>query len=218
MRYWIGVAGGIGIGAIGGFIAGMAYIEEKVRKEYVEANASYKRALDMARKIEDKKEETLEEFAESIDFNEVAVHPGEAMLIGGPIVAPVKTDEEGLPEDVKKVEYNPQESLGYKPKDVNPYHEALEGIEDEEKHFTYLEEEDYQDEDDGFDKGQIEILMDGDNPVFLENGGEITDWAVKIGENIMRDFYTMVGPGEPQVLYVRNHQMETDYEVIRETP
>jgi hypothetical protein len=79
---------------------------------------------------------------------------------------------------------------------------------------SYIEEEDYLDEDGRF-KGKIDIIMDDHNPVFLMDGQPIDDWDKRVGDSILVDFYKLVPPGVDPVLYVRNHRTDEDYEVVR---
>lgn len=108
--------------------------------------------------------------------------------------------------------------------DENPYHKAIAATETPVDVFvgggindygvSYIEEEDYLDEDGRF-KGKIDIMMDDHNPIFLMEGEQITDWDQRVGDSILVDFYKLVPPGADEVLYVRNHRTDEDYEVVR---
>jgi hypothetical protein len=204
MHYWVGVGAaftaGLGIGA--GLWAVLR--EEKLKAEYKEQTAAFMRAMQAARSnveihvdtdgyqdILDKTRASTEELAEKLaGDNRGVVVPEEGIKIG----------------DIE----------GFTPDSNNPYHEA---VDEPAASWTYLEEEDYHD-DDGRYKGQITLLPGDDGkPVFVENDIEIADWEQKVGPSILRDFYTMVAPNtHPAVLYVRNNLTESDYEVIREIP
>lgn len=106
----------------------------------------------------------------------------------------------------------------------NPYHRAVTATETPVEVFvggdinqygiSYIEEEDYLDEDGRF-KGKIDIMMDDMNPIFLMDGQPIDDWETRIGQSILLDMYQLVPPGADDILYVRNHRSDEDYEVVR---
>lgn len=109
----------------------------------------------------------------------------------------------------------------------NPYHKAVAATETPMNLFvdggvndygvSYIEEEDYLDQDGRF-KGKIDIMMDEHNPIFLMDGQPIDDWDRRVGDSILVDFYKLVPPGADDVLYVRNHRTDEDYEVVRVSP
>lgn len=109
------------------------------------------------------------------------------------------------------------------PETVNPYHKAVTAAETPHEPFvdggindhgvSYIEEEDYLDEDGRF-KGKIDIMMDDGTPIFLMDGKQIDDWDKRVGDSIVVDFYKLVPPGIDPILYVRNHRTEEDYEVV----
>lgn len=84
---------------------------------------------------------------------------------------------------------------------------------------SYIEEEEYED-DDGRAKEQVTIMMGGggDDPLFFMDGMQIDNWGELIGDQILVDFYKMVPPGADRVLYLRNHKLDTDFEVLQESP
>lgn len=109
---------------------------------------------------------------------------------------------------------------------TNPYHQAVVSSEDAEPAVvnadadygvSYIEEDDYHDED-GREKKQIDIMFDDDQPVFIMDSEQIEDWSMRIGESILVDFFKLCPPGTPAILYVRNHRTEVDYEVVRVEP
>lgn len=109
------------------------------------------------------------------------------------------------------------------PSPPNPYHKTVEATATSHEMFveggvndygvSYIEEEDYLD-DDGRFKGKIDIMMDDQTPVFLMDGTPIDDWDKRVGDSILVDFYKLVPPGIDPVLYVRNHRTDEDYEVV----
>jgi hypothetical protein len=110
---------------------------------------------------------------------------------------------------------------------ANDYHKAMSATETDTDLFvaggindygiSYLEEEEYMEEDGRF-KGQITIVMEDTQPSFFMNGNQISDWDQRVGDSILVDFHKLVPPGIPPVLYVRNHRTDEDYEVLREIP
>ena len=62
------------------------------------------------------------------------------------------------------------------------------------------------------------MVEEWNEPSFYIDGQEINDWDEKLGDSILIDFYRLVPPGIAQVLYVRNHKTDEDYEVVREIP
>jgi hypothetical protein len=110
---------------------------------------------------------------------------------------------------------------------ANDYHKAMAATETGTDLFveggindygiSYLEEEEYMEEDGRF-KGQITIVMEDTQPSFFMDGKQISDWDQRVGDSILVDFYKLVPPGVPPVLYVRNHRTDEDYEVLREIP
>ena len=201
MRFWVGVVSAFGAGL--GIGAGLWSVlrEEQLKKEYKESTESFMRAIRLAQKTEvhvHVKED------EDIPLQEVVPrNPGNpatdfvARAVGDPI-------------KVTEVE-------NFKPEDENPYHQA---VAQPQPSWTYLEQEDYEDDDDRV-KRQITIMPgdDGMTPVFVMDDIEIADWEERIGSNILRDFYSLVPPDVvPAVLYVRNNVTQEDYEVIREVP
>lgn len=201
MRFLVGITSAFGAGTLVGVGIGILMTENKCRKEYQESTAAFQRAMELARNNPVPEEEPAEESKE--DFMESGrklASEREDLIIQG-------VDPADLP--IPSAPPGP-----FKPADNNPYHIA---VEDPEASFVYLTVDDYEDDDDRF-KGQITILMDGDNPVFLEEGSQINNWEEKIGTHILRDLYTMIPPGQPAVLYVRNTATDEDYEVIRDQP
>lgn len=83
---------------------------------------------------------------------------------------------------------------------------------------TYITEDEFHEED-GRAKEQILIHMGDGDPLFINEGVVVTNWAELISPNILVDMYQRVPPGtENRVLYIRNAINDTDYEVIQEIP
>jgi len=192
MRFWVGVTAAFGAGL--GIGAGLWSIlrEEQLKLEYQQSTEAFMNAINLARQKEPQTE--VHVHVDTEQFAEAAAEAKEA-------VSGIKVS------DVQE----------YKPVDTNPYHLA---VEKPQASWTYLEEEDYED-DDGRLKERITIMPgdDGMTPVFVQDDIEIADWEEKIGSNILRDFYSMVPPDvSPAILYVRNNVTNVDFEVIREVP
>jgi hypothetical protein len=222
--YWLGVSSAFAIGVITGVAGVRVDLERKLRKEYAEREeimqSAYEKALEMGLadkeqpeeevKLDENLDQAIEGLGE-IELLEISLDKtpnafGEGILtVGGDIV------QEGEPSEEK----------------VNPYHKAVEATTTSHELFvdggvndygvSYIEEEDYQDED-GRVKYKIDILMDDQNPVFLMDGQPINDWAERVGDSILVDFYKLVPPGVEPILYVRNHKTDEDYEVVQVTP
>jgi hypothetical protein len=210
--YWAGVGSSFLIGVITGVAGVRVTLEQKLRKEYAEREAmmqaAYEEALALGLR---EKEEPVRELSDiellEISLDETPNAFGEGLLtVGGDIV------KEGQPEE----------------ETVNPYHTTVEATATAHEVFvdggindygvSYIEEEDYLDEDGRF-KGKIDILMDGEHdPVFIMDGQPIDDWDKRIGDSILVDFFKLVPPGVDPILYVRNHRTDEDYEVVRVAP
>ena len=196
MRFLVGVVAAFGAGL--GIGAGLALVikEDQLKKEYKESTESFMRAIRAAQQTE------------------VHVHVNEGEEI--PLQTAVKRDPDNPASDYVGKAIKVTEVDNFTPEDANPYHVA---VAQPQPSWTYLEEEDYQDEDDRV-KRQITIMPNHEGqPVFVMNDIEIADWEERIGSNILRDFYSLVPPDVvPAVLYVRNNVTQEDYEVIREVP
>jgi hypothetical protein len=209
--YWAGVGSSFLIGVITGVAGVRVALEQKLRKEYAEREemmqAAYEQALAMGLREKEQPTRTLSEIELlEISLDETPNAFGEGILtVGGDIVKEGETEET-----------------------ANPYHKAVEASATPHELFvdggvndygvSYIEEEDYQDEDGRF-KGKIDILMDGEHdPIFIMDGEPISDWDQRIGDSILVDFFKLVPPGVEPVLYVRNHRTDEDYEVVRVAP
>lgn len=217
--YWAGVGSAFCLGVITGAVAIRIGLEKKLRDEYAQREEmmqnSYQKALELQ-----SREIPVPELSE-IDLLEVSLDEqpnafGEGILtVGGEI------------ETVNVKDAVTGETVMEKPVKENPYHRALEAVETPVEMFveggindygiSYIEEEEYLDEDGRF-KGKIDILMDDHQPIFLMDGQPIDDWDKRVGDSILVDFYRLVPPGVDPILYVRNHRTDEDYEVVRVSP
>lgn len=201
MRFFVGVSAAFGAGTLIGVALGIISTEQKARAKYNESTQSFIRAMELARNNKPAN---------------VEVHITGSTEEFGTSLAEARESVEPLREKINATPIKQSDVGDFSPASENPYHETLAKP---SPSWTYLEEEDYHDED-GRYKGQITIMPnESGNPIFVENDIEITDWETKIGSNILRDFYTLVEPNaNPPVLYVRNNLTEEDYEVIKEVP
>lgn len=210
--YWLGVGSSFAIGVITGIVGLRVDLERKLRAQYAEREEMMQRAYEQALEMGLAEKEEPTRTIDEIELLELSLDAtpnafGEGILtVGGDIV------REGEPEET-----------------VNPYHRAVEATPTDidafvegaisEQGISYIDEEDYLDEEDGRAKGKIDLIINGDDPpLFLEDGIPIDDWAEKVGESIVVDFYKLVPPGIEPILYVRNHRTDEDYEVVRVTP
>lgn len=206
--YWLGVGSAFAAGVISGVAGVRISLEKKLRSEYEERELlmqhAYEQALEMGltQKEAPEEEEQPTRTIDEIELLELSLDKtpnafGEGILtIGGDIV------KEGEPEE----------------NTVNPYHRAVESGGTPDGSVSYIDAEDYEDEDGRF-KGKIDILINGDqDPIFMMDGAPIGDWEERIGESILRDFYALIPPGTEPILYVRNHRTDEDYEVVRLAP
>jgi len=224
MRFGIGVTAAFAAGGLIGTAFGIVLTEQKARIKYEEQSASMMRAFEQARKVEQHitvevpaKEE--DELDIDLERNAVAV-PGptdhvQEMIDKGSDPPPAPKQTPGMPTVI------------HQPAEDNPYHTAIAAQETTPELFvsggvndygvSYIEEEEYEEED-GRVKKQIILMMDEHNPVFMMDGQKINDWDARVGDSIVVDFYKFVPPNTAQVLYVRNHETDIDYEVVRQQP
>lgn len=203
---WFGIS--YSLAAVAGGLIGAAIQEERAYKKYEDALASHKRALDLAQTM--KSERPVPE-------------EGDLLVVTG--------DIETAPEDgtmmMSSVQHFDGTIKSERPAD-NPYHKAVEASATPHQLFveggindygiSYIEEEEYHDEEDGRFKGQIVMVWQEHDPRFFMDGVQINDWDTRLGDSIVVDFTRLVPAGANQVLYVRNHKTDEDYEVIREIP
>lgn len=208
--YWFGVGSAFLIGVATGVAGVRTDLERKMRKEYAEREQmmqnAYEQALDLQR----------------------AERPVEQEIhLDGDLDKAIEEMETGL-EEVEGLGGVLAEGGEIEQVGGNPYHRALEAVETPVELFvdggvndygvSYIDEEDYLDEDDGRFKGKIDILMDEAGPIFMMDGEVIDDWDKRVGDSIMVDFFKLVPPNADRVLYVRNHRTDEDYEVVQVTP
>lgn len=200
MRFWVGVSAAFGAGTLVGIVAGALIVEDKLKKEYADSAASYRRAMEAAR-ID----------AETPALNEEALfvlpHDKEGQLLEGGEITRIS---EVVSKDLTKEDVAP---LG-----ENPYHTAVQATSAQSIYasFAELEEEEYYEED-GRVKDQITMVFDDGVARFFNEGEEIEDAFERVGGTIVDDMRAAVGEGNP-ILYIRNNQTEVDYEVLFEQP
>jgi len=221
--YWPGVAAAFCLGALAGATGVRIALEKKLTEEYEKKAARMQNAYEVALMLQNQDKEqpapaedelNLDENLDQAieDLDDQFEKKDEILTEGGDIET--VTIRNGMTDEVIRII-------------ENPYHKAISAVETPIDLFvdggindygiSYIEEEEYQDEDGRF-KGKIDIIMDEHNPIFLMDGEPIDDWDAKIGDSILVDFYKLVPPGLDQVLYVRNHKTDEDYEVVRVVP
>lgn len=217
MRSALSFLGGLLVGGGVGYVVAEHYLQNKMMVSAQEQIELHKRAISTAAEVAEKRVKNVFEEDEGRPDVDLSDHPTlpledapEPVKIQGDLFQPKSPDGEG-----------------FSPETENPYHIAVSAKETPVEQFvdggindygmSYIEEEDYQ-EDDGRAKEQIVILMDEHNPIFLQDGAEIRDWDERVGDSILVDMFRFCPPGKPQILYVRNHKTDVDYEVVREQP
>lgn len=214
------------IGAGAGALGGMFAIEKTVRKEYEESSAAFRRAMELSRvhqmqaEVPVQLEGDLLEAARTIRDAHMA--QAEAMEKAEP---QVEIGPPGLASSGG--ELTREESDDDPPEYINHYAKALEAAETPVDMFveggvndygvSYIEEDEFYEEDGRF-KGQITLVLEGNGATFFMDGLQIHDWDERVGDSILVDFYRLVPPDVPPVLYIRNHKRDEDYEVTREIP
>lgn len=170
--------------------------ELRAKNKYDELLEIHKRALDRARDYSINLEGPVET-EEELD----APDPKEEIKVGGEMIVETPIDPEY------------QEA-------VNPYLDPDTFHPDPNGDWSvqFIEEEDYEDDENGFSKERMEIMMNGDEALFMVDGDAITNWADLVGEHILVEFYKRCPPGADRVLWVRNNARNEDYEVAWNTP
>lgn len=212
----IAFAGGLAVGVIG---IG-TWLEGKYKKELalnieVVSNA-YQTALNLHEQELDRQKNVFEQ---NMVTNQVEAPRRLMDSMGKPIA------EASPPDFLRDVNVT---SVANEPV-KNQYHQALEHAQEEAPELvveggvndygiSYIDEDDYLDEEDGRYKGKIEILMTENGPQFTMEGDPLENWEQKVGDSILVDMYNKCPPGTEGILWVRNHRTNEDYEVVREEP
>jgi hypothetical protein len=208
-------AGGALIGGGVGFLGAEHYLENKYLVKYQESVDSHKRVMEH---VVSESKRALNVFGDNEEIHKQH---------GTDVETPVETEEELTEPLFETNSWTAKGQPGHEPATDNPYHTAIAATETPVDMFidggvndygcSYIEEDEYQ-EDDQREKEQIVIHMEGMEPLFTMNGGEIRDWDERVGDSILVDMFKHCPPGKRQVLYVRNHRTDVDYEVVRELP
>jgi len=221
MRFGLGVTAAFAAGGLIGTAFGIILTEQKARIKYEEQSASMMRAFEQARRVEynitveTPAEEEVELEVDPNTDQPAHIDHVQEMIDKGSDPPPAPKQTPGMPTVI------------HQPAEDNPYHTAVAAQETTPELFvsggvndygvSYIEEEEYEEED-GRVKKQIILMMDEHNPVFMMDGQKINDWDARVGDSIVVDFYKFVPPNTAQVLYVRNHETDIDYEVVRQQP
>lgn len=217
--HWLGIGSAFAIGVIAGVAGVRTELEIKLRKEYAEREEMMQRAYEQALEMGLAEKEAPQTVLDEIELLEISLDEtpnafGEGILtVGGDIVKEISDEAKSA---FKEIEHNPyHRAVEATPTDIDAFVEGAIS----EQGISYIDEEDYLDDEDGRAKSKIDLIINGDDPpLFLEDGIPIDDWAEKVGESIVVDFYKLVPPGIEPILYVRNHRTDEDYEVVRVTP
>jgi hypothetical protein len=205
MRFWVGVSAAFGAGTIIGIGLGTLLVEKKLKDEYEASSAAMRRAYEAARIDAETPSLTEEDL--------IVLKPkGDTIeLVVDGQTEPIVVHE--VPEIITDTVVQPTQS-------DNPYHDAVtqtatNGI---YASFAVLEESDYYDED-GRTKEQLTMIFSDGEPVFFKDGAEIevSDAMDMVGSTIVDDMRNAVREGTP-VLFMRNNQTDTDYEVLFDQP
>lgn len=206
MKPWMVLSIAFGTGTLVGGVFGYLVAKSQLDQGYAESTAAYRRAVEAFR----------------INAETPVIH--EEHLENEPVVL-VQHDDEGVQLEGGSI-YIPAEehiapvtNLVIKPASANIYHPLpvappIDAID----RYKELYDEDYY-EDDGRDKEQLTMLYSDGEALFFQNGQEIDlhHAMTLVGGSIVDDIRKAVGEGNP-VVYVRNMQTDTDYEVIFEQP
>ena len=200
--YWTGVTAALGLGGVVGFIVGGLVLDKTLRKEYDDSAQMMQNAYERHLRGDIEPETPVDSEEKLVDNSSKHIVENQVSTFGG------------------KIE-------GYTPPPENPYHKAISAMETPVDLFvdggvnmygiSYLEEEEFQDED-GRSKTQVTFIMAEMGPQFFIDGELIDDWDERFGDSIVVDFANLAPAGTEQVLYVRNHKTEDDYEIMLESP
>lgn len=221
-RKYIDLASAFFVGVAAGALTVKVLVEKKLREEFAFQMESVENTYEAAIALRDARDfvaETEREREKHVELNEGRVTDGQEPI---PFVDRQIEDVEA-PNYLGEVVVTPPEQEPTQ----NQYHQALSATETPVEQFvdggvndygvSYIEDEDYLDEDGRF-KGKIDILIDNGNPIFLMDGVQIDDWEKRVGDSILVDMFRLCPPGTDPVLYVRNHRTDEDYEVVRAEP
>lgn len=209
-----GIAGGFLTGVGVGAALVRTFLEKDLRIAYAEREEIMKRAYEQALELHmmDKPEDPAEETAAAIVLKEVDAQY-------------VSLDERPAPGSGEIVSVKESGEEQEASVSVNPYHNAVSATETTHEQFvqgevnqygiSYIEDEDYLDDEDGRFKGRVDVAITDEGPIFIMDGAQIDDWQTRLGGSILVDFYTLIPPGVEPVLYVRNHRTDEDYEVVQ---
>lgn len=236
--------GGFLIGGGVGTLVGMVVIEKKVRAEYNESLESVTRAMalrphtinvygpvETEAELDDLSNQEKDTVLEGLDFDgETRIHAGQPVNIFERAAAKkieIGPEGEASGNELTRTEGDEDDAPEY----INHYAKAVlmtdpvketsidmfvdGGIND--YGISYIEEDEFDDENGNF-KGHVALVLEENNATFFMEGVEIKDWDERLGDSIIVDFYRLVPPNAPPILYVRNHKRDEDYEVTRELP
>lgn len=219
---------GTAVGTAIGYVIGRTVLEGKVRAEYQASSDAFRNAMMLARN--DHITEAPAETEEELDLR-AGLANDEEIKEKARTIANAKVQSLSLDEEINAFGEGIVIEGGIVVRENEPvqndYHKAISATETPVEMFvdggvndygcSYIEEEDYQDED-GRLKLKIDIFLDDQMPRFMMDGQVCDDWDKRVGDSILVDFFNLVPPGAEPVLYVRNHRTDEDYEVVRVEP
>jgi hypothetical protein len=243
-QYWNGVSAALGIGGIVGFVAGRVSVEGKMRAEYAESVEILKNTFEKTRTeapvVDDLELEDDFDFQFKVEAPvpsyEPEINESGEMMVGSNLSSLTMDHQpqpfvemvlDKTPDPMHSVSQRIEEGIQLATVHETDYHKAIDAIETPVELFvsggvndygvSYIEDSEFE-EANGFEKIRIDIMIDDHNPLFLMEGQAIDDWDKRLGDSILIDFFRLVPPGAPPVLYVRNHAAGEDYEVVRVEP
>lgn len=214
----IAAAGGLIAGCGIGWILTIGYSERQAQTKYAEAAKMQRNALERAASMNVNlnpvavKMETDGVEGEVIQTPDAEIVPifGNKKIKGSDSVFKINASALDTKNDYHRI-------IAETPDPVEVVKEPFVAGSVHDYGVSYIEEEEYDDTEDGLEKAQIVILMD-EPPIFQMNGVVVENWDEMIGGSILVDFYKRCPPGTEPVLWVRNHRTGIDYEVSQEMP
>ena len=215
---------GLGLVFLGGAIAGAGLAINELEREF---DKQYLNDVETMRRVFERRNEGITPTAPVEDEHQLTIDDIEPVSVG-PVEEPSRPEQTAhIMDQIVPIELTgePEVFTGRvetRHQALNPYHTPVSATAPEEPEGLFevesITEEEY-DDDDGRYKAQIIMVVDGTaDPMFFQDGRQIDDWEQKVGEGVIRDFYSKLQPGEPPVLYYRNHRSDEDFEVVRQLP
>lgn len=205
-KYILMGLGGVVVGAMGGVFGAKGYFEEKANEEIKSVKEIYNRKPDPKK------------FAEELAAIELEAQA---------IVEEKSTEaEEGAKVDINDKQFATYEKLvrneSYLPKAEKEAQESEErstmeeyDVKEESDESLYGVISEAQFESDHFDYDKITLNWWPDVSILTDDAGTIVDEAGKLFNPNVLDLFGN-DPDNPDILYVRNHEREVDFEITRD--